>query len=328
MRDGVSASCVALPVAHANPWPTLLDFLAQRLPYVSRNDWHARMSQGSVLDEQGQALRADAPYPPQPSDAQHHRVYYYRTLLHEPTIPFEAQVLFQDEFLVVADKPHFLPVTPAGRYVQETLLVRLKRQLGIETLSPLHRIDRETAGLVLFSVRPQDRGAYSAMFRNKVVTKHYEAIAPWRADLTLPHTHRSRMETGTPFFRQHEVPGEPNSETRIELMERLEQPPPHSEAHSEAHSDTHGGEPSAKQAREWARYRLTPVTGKTHQLRVHMNALGLPIEGDLFYPLVVHGPDEVSQDFSQPLQLLARSVHFKDPVTGATRQFESQRALG
>ena len=305
MRDGVSASCVALPVVGANPWPTLLDFLAQRLPYVSREDWHSRMTQGAVLDEQGQALRADAPYPPQPSDAQHRRVFYYRTLAHEPTIPFEAQVLFQDEHLVVADKPHFLPVTPSGRYVQETLLVRLKRQLGIETLSPLHRIDRETAGLVLFSVRPQDRGAYMALFRNKAVTKHYEAIAPWRADLALPHTHRSRMEPGTPFFRQSEVPGEPNSETHIELIERIEK---------------HG-------AQALARYRLTPVTGKTHQLRVHMNALGLPIEGDLFYPQVVHGPDATQENYAHPLQLLATSINFVDPLTGLARCFESLRRL-
>ena len=307
MRDGVSASCVALPVADTNPWPTLLDFLAHRLPYVNRDDWHTRMTQGAVLDEQGQALRADAPYPPQPRDAQHRRVYYYRTLAYEPPIPFEAQVLFQDEHLVVADKPHFLPVTPSGRYLQETLLLRLQRQLGIETLSPLHRIDRETAGLVLFSVRPQDRGAYMALFRNKAVTKHYEAIAPWRADLSLPHTHRSRMERGNPFFRQHEVPGEPNSETCIELMERLE----------------NRGEP----AREVARYRLTPVTGKTHQLRVHMNALDLPIEGDLFYPDVVHGPGAIQEDFDKPLQLLAQSVAFIDPVSGLSRRFESQRQL-
>ena len=301
MRDGVSASCVAVPVVGATPRPSLLDFLAHRLPYVSRDDWHARMSQGAVLDEQGQALRADAPYPPQPSDAQHRRVYYYRTLTHEPTIPFEAQVLFQDEHLVVADKPHFLPVTPSGRYVQETLLVRLKRQLGIEHLSPLHRIDRETAGLVLFSVRPQDRGAYAALFRDRAVNKIYEAIAPWRADLALPLTHRSRMEEDSLFFRQREVPGEPNSETHIELIERLG---------------------------PLARYRLSPVTGRTHQLRVHMNALGLPIEGDLFYPDVVHGPGIAQEDFSQPLQLLARSVVLVDPVTGAERRFESRRALG
>lgn len=307
MRDGVSASCVALPVMGENPWPKLLDFLAHRLPYVSRDDWHSRMTQGEVLDEQGQALRADAPYPPQPRNAQHRRVYYYRALTHEPRIPFEAQVLFQDEHLVVADKPHFLPVTPSGHYLQETLLLRLQRQLGIETLSPLHRIDRETAGLVLFSVRPQDRGAYMALFRNKAVTKHYEAIAPWRADLMLPHTHRSRMEPGTPFFRQHEVPGEPNSETRIELIERLEN--------------------RDEQARELARYGLTPVTGKTHQLRVHMNALGLPIEGDLFYPDVVHGPGATQEDFAKPLQLLAKAVAFNDPVSGQSRSFESQQKL-
>lgn len=307
MRDGVSASSVALPVVNANPRPSLLDFLAQRLPYISRDDWHARMTQGAVLDEQGQALSPDSPYPPQPSNAQHRRVFYYRALASEPRIPFEAQVLFQDEFLVVADKPHFLPVTPAGRYLQETLLLRLKRQLGIEALCPLHRIDRETAGLVLFSVRPQDRGAYQALFRNKVVNKEYEAIAPWRADLVLPLTRRSRIEPDTQFFRQREVQGEPNSETRIALIERIEK--------------------RGDQKHELARYRLTPVTGKTHQLRVHMNALGLPIASDLFYPEVVHGPGVSQEDHAHPLQLLAKTVTFVDPVSGLSRRFESQRKL-
>lgn len=291
MLEGVSASCVALP---AGPWPRLVDFLAQRLPAVSQAQWLQRMALGRVLDEHGRPLPPDAPFQPQT------RVYYYRELHAEPVIPFEAAVLYQDEHLLVADKPHFLPVTPTGRFVQQTLLVRLKRQLGIETLSPIHRIDRETAGLVLFSVRPQDRGAYQALFRDKVVEKSYEALAPLRADLPLPSVHRSRIEPDEQFFRQREVPGEPNSETHITLLE--------------ARGDL-------------ARYRLSPVTGKTHQLRVHMDALSRPIAGDLFYPEVVHGPGHTEEDYSRPLQLLARSIAFIDPVTGAPRRFESQRRL-
>lgn len=291
MRDGVSASCVALP---AGAWPLLADFLAQRLPTVSRETWQQRLTQGRVLDANGQPLPAHAPY--QAST----RIYYYRELPDEPRIPFEERVLFQDDYLVVADKPHFLPVTPTGRFVQETLLVRLKRKLGIEYLSPIHRIDRETAGLVLFSVRPQDRGAYQALFRDKTVLKQYEAIAPLRDDLPLPRVHVSRIEPDTQFFRQREVPGEPNSETHIEQLETLG---------------------------TLARYRLSPVSGKTHQLRVHMNALGRPIVGDLFYPTVVHGPGHAEEDHSRPLQLLARSIEFVDPVTGQQRCFESQFRL-
>lgn len=294
MREGVSASCVALP---AGPWPLLLDFLAERLNAITRADWLARLERGLVLDEQGTGLPPDAPYRPQT------RVYYYRELPREPDIPFDEDVLFQDDHLVVADKPHFLPVTPGGRFVQQTLLVRLKRRLGIETLSPIHRIDRETAGLVLFSVRPQDRGAYQALFREQQVGKVYEALAPWHAGLTLPHVHRSRMEADpVHFFRQCEVPGEANSETRIELLARLG---------------------------EQAHYRLLPLSGRTHQLRVHMNALGAPITGDLFYPRVLQGPGQagLEDDFSRPLQLLARSVRFTDPVTGQERYFESRRQL-
>ena len=292
MREGVSASCVALP---AGPWPTMADFLAQRLPAVSRDHWLQRMAQGRVLDEEGRPLSPDSAHRPGT------RVYYYRELPAEPVIPFAEEVLFQDAHLLVADKPHFLPVTPGGGYVQQTLLVRLKRRTGLESLSPIHRIDRETAGLVVFSVRPQDRGAYQALFREQVVEKVYEAIAALRPELPLPAIYRSRIESDdTRFFRQREVDGEPNSETGIELMQR------------------HGN---------LARYRLRPHSGKTHQLRVHMNALGRPIEGDRFYPDVRHGPGSDKEDYSRPLQLLAQTMAFVDPVTGEARSFASRRRL-
>ena len=291
MLDGVSASCVALP---HGPWPRLIDFLGERLPKVGMDEWQQRMAQDRVLDEQGVPQASDAPYRPGT------RIYYYRELETEALIPFEEEVLYQDEHLLVADKPHFLPVTPSGRYVQQTLLVRLKRRTGLEHLSPIHRIDRETAGLVLFSLRPQDRGAYQALFREQVVDKDYEAIAPLRPDLPLPAVHRSRIEADEQFFRQREVPGAPNSETQIELLEARG---------------------------TLARYRLRPRSGKTHQLRVHMDALGRPIVGDLFYPEVVHGPGPAQEDWSRPLQLLARGIRFSDPVTGALRQFESRRQL-
>jgi tRNA pseudouridine32 synthase/23S rRNA pseudouridine746 synthase len=272
----------------------VLDFLAQRLPKVSRAVWAQRLAQGEVLDEAGQPVAPGAPY------RGGTRLYYWRTLDAEPVVPFEAQVLFQDAHLVVADKPHFLPVTPGGRFVQQTLLVRLKRQLGLPDLSPVHRIDRETAGLVLLSVRQQDRAAYQALFRDRLVDKGYEAIAPFNTTVALPRVHRSRIgEDPDAFYRMLETDGEPNSETTIQLLE------------------TRG---------PWARYRLEPVTGKRHQLRVHMAALGLPLVGDQFYPHVQRGPDE-AEDFANPLRLLARAIAFTDPVTGEARLFESQQQL-
>lgn len=291
MRDGVSASCVALP---HGPWPRLIDFLAERLPAVSAAQWAQRMAAGRVLDEAGATLSPEAAYTPG------QRVYYYRELEAEPAIPFEETIVHQDEHLLVADKPHFLPVTPTGRYVQQTLLVRLKRRTGIETLTPIHRIDRETSGLVVFSVRPQDRDAYQRLFREQRVEKVYEAIAPLRPELPLPAVHRSRIVEDAQFFRQREVQGEPNSETALELVE-------------------------ARGA--LGLYRLRPRSGRTHQLRVHMNALGRPIVGDLFYPEVVHGPGHAQEDWSQPLRLLARALACTDPVTGEARRFESRRRL-
>lgn len=290
-RNGVSPSCVVLP---AGPWPTLVDFLQQRFPSVTAADWHTRLDAGEVVDAEGHTARAhDVPRPGR-------RLYYYRSVPTEPRIPFEATVLWQDEHLLVADKPHFLPVIPSGKYVQETVLVRLKAQLGLEALSPIHRIDRDTAGLVLFSVNPATRNAYQALFRDRVVHKVYEAIAAHDATAAWPVVRRSRIvEAHDAFFRMCEAEGEPNSETRIDLQE--------------ARGD-------------WARYRLEPLTGKRHQLRVHLNALGLPIAGDQFYPRVLRGPQE-AEDFSNPLRLLASTIAFTDPVTGEARAFQSQRAL-
>ena len=293
-RDGVSPSCVAVPFDKPCPWPTVLDFLADRLPRVARGEWAQRLAAGEVLDDTARPLAPHAPCEPGA------RVYYYRRLATEAAVPFTETVLFQDAHLLVVDKPHFLPVVPTGRYVQHSLLVRLKRTTGIDTLSPVHRIDRETAGLVVLSVRPQDRNAYQALFRERRVFKHYEAIAPHRADLAWPLVRRSRIaEDPAGFFRMVEVPGEPDSETRIDR------------------TAVQGG---------WARYALWPVSGKRHQLRVHMNALGLPIAGDRFYPQVRYAAG-ATEPFDDPLRLLAREIGFDDPVTGETRRFVSRLTL-
>ena len=288
MRDGVTPSCVVLP---SQGQGSMLDFLAARLPTVSAAGWAQRMAQGDVVDEFGVPVTSGRRFTPGI------RLYYYRALDDEAVIPFEEQVLYQDEHILVADKPHFLPVVPGGRYLQHTLLVRLKSRLGLPALSPVHRIDRDTAGLVLFSVQQRTRGAYQALFRNRQITKHYDAIAPWRADLAFPREHTSRLEESPQFFRMQEVPGEPNSHTHMQVLEV---------------------------AGDWARYRLSPITGKRHQLRVHMAALGLPLRNDPFYPVVNDPPEG---DYSRPLQLLARSLAFVDPVTGESRVFESRQAL-
>jgi tRNA pseudouridine32 synthase/23S rRNA pseudouridine746 synthase len=285
---GVSPSCVSLP---GGDWPTFTDFLVQRFPDIPRAVWLERMAAGAVVDEFGEAVTPERAY------RGHMRLYYYRSLPPETRIPFEEELLFQDGHLVVVDKPHFLPVTPSGHYLQETLLVRLKNRLGLDGLSPIHRIDRETAGIVLFSVRPQERAAYQDLFRQRTVDKVYEAIAPWRDDLVFPQVRRSRIVEGQPFFRQAEVDGAPNSETVIELLE------------------TRG---------PLARYRLRPVTGKKHQLRVHMDALGLPIVNDRVYPPLDPTPED---DYNFPLQLLAQGISFDDPFTGQRRQFNSKRRL-
>ncbi len=215
-------------------------------------------------------------------------------------MPFALDVVHRDEHIVVVDKPHFLATMPRGGHVVQTALARLRVQLGIPTLSAAHRLDRLTAGLLLFTVRPEERGAYQTLFRDRLVHKEYEAVAPHDPRVPLPRTVRSHIEKERGLIAAYEVEGaEPNSESRVELIE-------------------HRG--------ALGRYRLTPHTGRTHQLRVHMNALGLPILGDPLYP-VVTGPAE-PDDFRRPLQLLARVLEFTDPVTGARHRFVSGRGAG
>ena len=290
MHLGVSASRVSLPTGK---WATLLDFLCERFPAVSKQEWVARIHKEHVLHEDGSSVTLDEPY------AAHQFIFYYRDVPQEAKLPEDAQVLFEDEHLLVADKPHFMPVTPGGRYLQSCLLVQLKRLTGLASLIPIHRIDRETAGLVVFCKRTQDRDAYHALFREHQVRKWYLAVAAFHPQLPLPLVHRSRLAEADKFFLSQEVPGEPNSETRVSLLKRIG---------------------------EEALYQLQPLTGHRHQLRIHMVSLGLPIRGDQLYPQLLRGPDE-ADDFSQRLQLLAQRIAFTDPVTGEERDWQSRRSL-
>jgi tRNA pseudouridine32 synthase/23S rRNA pseudouridine746 synthase len=295
MREGVNASRVAVT---AGPATRLADYLAQRLP--AGENWPARLAAGEVLDATGQPLAPDA------LCTQGAVLWYWRCPPPEPRVPFEIEVLHQDEHLVVVDKPHFLPVTPGGRHLHETVLVRLRKLLGLQDLVPVHRLDLETAGLVVFSVRPQDRHAYHALLRDQQVHKVYEAVAPWRDDLDFPRVCQSRLiePPGENFMQMQTEEGEPNALTHIELIGRL------------------------GPAGEKAHYGLRPLTGRKHQLRVHLCRLGLPIVGDRIYPrLWPQAALGQPPDYSQPLQLLARGLAFTDPVTGQPRSFLSRRHL-
>ncbi len=289
MRQGVSPSCVVLPINGAG---SVLDFLARRFPGVSRSEWLARIDAGDVIEESGQQVHASTPF------SAGLRLYYYRSWPDEAPIPFQEVIVFQDADLIVVDKPHFLPVMPSGKYVQETVLVRLKNRLGLDGISPIHRIDRDTAGLVLFSVNPATRNAYQALFRDRMVHKTYHAIAPWNPDLLWPVRRESRIEVSGHFMQRTEVAGPPNALTHIRPLEN---------------------------DGRFALYELKPVSGQRHQLRVHMAALGLPILHDGIYPALT---PEGSASVQRPLQLLAKALAFTDPLSGTERNFISKRTLG
>ncbi len=288
VRDGVAPSYMW--VQDEAPGAALAYLLA-RFADVAEATWRDRMARGEVRDGAGVTLGPDSVL------RRGLRIWYYRELDDETPIPFEERILFRDEHLLVVDKPHFLPTIPGGRFLHESLLVRLKRKLGEEQLVPIHRLDRETAGVVLFSLREESRGAYQSLFQQRRVEKIYEALAAPMRERRFPFIYRSRMVDGTPFFRMEEAPGEPNSETLVDVIE---------------------------ERGDQVLYRLAPHTGRKHQLRVHMAALGAPILNDAFYPEALPIRDD---DFLHPLKLLARAISFDDPLTGERRRFESARTL-
>jgi tRNA pseudouridine32 synthase/23S rRNA pseudouridine746 synthase len=287
-RDGLNPSCVVVP---AGAWATALDFFGWRFDKVERREWEQRFAAGDVVAEDGTLLRADSLL------IKGQRLYYFRNVPQEPHIPFLEHILYQDDDLLVVDKPHFLPVIPSGKYVRETLLVRLGKTLNSTCLAPIHRIDRDTAGIVLFSLNPATRNAYAQLFRDHVVSKTYHAIARWNPLLPWPIRRHTRIAVGSHFMQQAEVDGAPNALTTIRPL---------------LHDDA------------LALYELKPVNGQRHQLRVHMNALGLPILGDGIYPELT---PEGSANFEQPLQLLAQSIAFTDPLSGEPCRFESRLQL-
>lgn len=290
MRAGVNPSRLYLP--HDGQWPDLLSFLLERFPYMPASIIEDRLAAGEMVDANGTPFSRDSAFVPDTW------LWYYREVPDEVRVPFDIEVLYQDNHLLVVDKPHFLASIPSGRYVAETVLSRLRHQFNEPAISPIHRLDRETAGVLVFSLRPEDRGAYQTLFQSRQVAKVYEAIGPTVSSLQLPLVYRSHISKSPQYFTMMECDKPANSETRISLLQRGER---------------------------WSHYQLEPLTGRKHQLRVHMNALGMPIRHDDFYPELK--PMRAADDFSEPLQLLARALEFKDPITGVTRCFESQRRL-
>ena len=264
--------------------------LVDRLARVGADRIDAMLAQGRIVG-------LDGPVAPDAAYAPGTYLWFHRDLPVETPVPFEIGIVHRDEHLVVVDKPHFLATIPRGKHVVETALVRLRRDLDLPDLSPAHRLDRTTAGLLMFVVRREHRGAYQTLFRDRGVTKTYAAIAAHDPGLALPRTVRSRIVKERGNVCAREVDGPPNAETHVELLE---------------HHDGLG------------RYRLRPTTGRTHQLRLHMSGLGVPILGDDLYPLV---RDRALDDFSAPLQLLAAELSFVDPVTGVARRFTTSRRL-
>jgi tRNA pseudouridine32 synthase/23S rRNA pseudouridine746 synthase len=289
--NGVGPSKVYLP---EGPYLTILDFLETRFPKGTRSGWEGRMLAGRVFNSQGHELSPSSPYLPRSI------VYYYREVSENFVIPFQESILYEDAYLLIADKPHFLPVTPVGPYIQETLLVRLRNRTGIEDLSAVHRLDLETAGLVMFTKQAHTRDHYASLFRERSVEKTYLAVARHTEQHAWPKMYQSRIEDSAQFMKMQEIPGPCNAITQIKMLERRG---------------------------EMALYQLIPTTGKKHQLRVHMNALGIPILNDQIYPQMAPYTSPGERKYDAPLQLLAQRLVFTDPITLVKHDFQSNFQL-
>lgn len=274
---------------------TVLEYLTGEFP-DEQALWTDLVDTGGVVDEHGRTISSDTRYQPT------RFVYFYREPAPEIPVPHEIDILHRDEQILVIDKPHFLATIPRGAHIVESAVVRLRRDLDLPDLAPVHRLDRMTAGVIVFTVTPDLRRPYQELFAEQRIVKEYEAIAGFDPELTFPRTVRSRINKVHGEMTATEVEGEPNSETRIEL--------------TSTGTDSSGA--------TFGRYRLFPRTGRTHQLRLHLNSLGLPIVGDNYYP---HYRPSAPGDFSEPLRLLARALEYPDPITGHTRRFVSPRAL-
>ncbi|NIE96269.1 pseudouridylate synthase [Acinetobacter sp. Tr-809] len=290
LMNGVSASKVFLPDDVSIP--TIFEYLCQHFPHIQISEWQQRFADELIYAADGTKLILESRYTPNT------HIFYYRFLAHEVPVPFQHEILFENDDLLVVDKPHFLTMTPTGQYVQETLLVRLKKQTGYEDLTPIHRLDRETAGVVLFCKKAASRGIYQQLFAERKVQKIYHAIAKYRPELDFPQILQLHLEKGQPFYTMQINAEKPNNtETLIELL-----------IHDQQH----------------AKYKLSPKTGKQHQLRVHLNYLNIPILNDSFYPHIEHKAED---DFSQPLQLLAKEICFIDPILNQEMRFSSKLEL-
>jgi len=273
------------------PEATLRDHLLTRLA-VPAEHLDRMIAEGRFVDDRGRPITATDPYRP------HIFVWFHRDLPEEAEVPHEVGILYRDDRIVVVDKPHFLSTIPRGRHIRESVIVRLRQQLGLPELGAAHRLDRSTAGVLLLTTERRWRAAYQGLFEQRLTDKTYEALAPVRDEVAFPRTVRSHLRKDRGVLQAYEVPGrEPNAVTEIDLVERR------------------GGV---------GRYRLHPLTGKTHQLRLHLNSLDLPILNDPLYP--VHR-DVSLDDFSAPLQLVARELAYRDPVDGTQRCWVSRQQL-
>lgn len=325
VRNGVNATRLRLP--RIGSWETVAEYLLERFGHVDPEGILRRFDDQQIVGLGGVPLTRQTPL------GEHEFIWYYRSLPVEAPIPFEAKILHQDEHLLVVDKPHFLPTTPGGRFIQESALVRLRNQTGIDDLVPMHRLDRATAGVILFAVNPQTRGDYQMLFERREIAKRYRAVVALQPGEGLetgrvlqPNGEHSQVKSQSEL--RELLAGMPlafeNRMTKVKGQLRSVVEDGHPNAQTLINVEAIGTSSGFHAGLEVALMDLEPRSGKTHQLRVHLASLGLGIINDAFYPRLW---DLAPDDYQRPLQLLAHTISFTDPLTGIERSFSSEQQL-
>lgn len=298
LRHGLNSAWVRTPETSVPAiWPTMRDWLVHKIPRLTPERIDQMLAEGRFVDDTGRAFDATSPF------RHNTNVFFHRDLPDEAEPPGELTVLHRDERIVVLDKPHFVSTIPRGQHIVHSVVVRARRELDLPELAPAHRLDRLTAGVLLCTTERRWRRAYQTLFEAREPEKTYEAVAGRRDDLHFPIEVESHIRKDRGVLQAYELPGaEPNAHTQIELLDAL----------------------TSADGAPLGRYLVRPMTGRTHQIRLHFLRLGIPIVNDPLYPVVL---DQPLDDFTHPLQLLARDLRFTDPVDGSHRAFTSRRVL-
>ncbi|MDO5061332.1 MAG: pseudouridine synthase [Actinomycetaceae bacterium] len=291
---------------------TLGEWILKNIPAINHAQLTAFFESAAIVDAWGNPLQWETP-----ANALENPIYLYRPGADETATPITLEKIYQGDGWLVIYKPKGLATMPRGSYVVRSATIALRRQENNADLTPAHRLDRATSGLLLFTEKPQLRRLYQEMFQNRQVEKTYLATAPAIDFSTLEPEALAATQLIKVTKEPPEKPGWVKVESRIEKVEGV-MSAQHVAGTPNAVTYLRPSAMRQVAGEEFCDYEVQPQTGKTHQIRLHFAALGIPLVGDPLYGgfnAARYGKDQVPQGNS-PLHLEAVGLQFHDPQTG------------